>query len=295
MSMDIYLDTCLWNALFEQSVDPASLMARLEARGSGLVLSDENVFELVKTFWASGPTGLQQGTALFSYLKRFTDASIRVTKDNMSMLAAEMASIQWQIGIIYPFLTQDDYQTAKGTIEDHARGQLSNRTREHVEWRIRSNESGRRGIALYIDSAPALRRALEAVSEEELPTWIRRVRSTTDGVNYLAWQIKHYFEDKPFEDIYEYAQLLQESSANRVAMGLTARNFYFNWRYVHHDSLRKDLFFDSQHIVNANYCEVYATKESKQARYAHLLLTGATRICVYDPTQMPIDQWLLSL
>jgi len=60
-----------------------------------------------------------------------------------------------------------------------------------------------------------LRRALEAVSEEALPGWIRWVRSTTDGVNYLAWQIKHYFDDKPFEDIYEYAQLLQRSSAIR--------------------------------------------------------------------------------
>jgi hypothetical protein len=293
--MDIYLDTCLWNALFEQSVDPGNLMAGLEAKGSGLVLSDENVFELAKTFWESGPTGLQQGTALFSYLKGFTDASIRVTKDNMSMVAAEMTSIQLQIGIIHPYLTPDDYDTAKSTIEDHARGQLSERTREHVEWRIRSNESGRRGIAHYIDSAPVLQRALGSVSEEELPGWIRWVRSTTDGVNYLAWQIKHYFDDKPFEDIYEYAQLLQRSTANRVAMGLTARNFYFNWRYVHHDSIKKDLFFDSQHIVNANYCDVYATKEPKQARYAHLLLTPATRVCVYDPTQMPINQWLLSL
>lgn len=211
------------------------------------------------------------------------------------MVAAEMTSIQWQLRIINPFLTADDHDVARTLIEDHANGRLSNRTREHVGWRGRSNESGRLGIALYIDNAPALRKALESVSEDDLPKWIQWVRSTKDGVNYLAWQMKHYFDDEPFEDIHQYAQLLQYSTANRVAMGLTARNFYFNWRYVHNASIKKDLFADSNHIVNANYCDVYATRERKQERYASLLLTPATRVRVYDPVQMPIDEWLLSL
>ncbi len=171
--VDIYLDTCLWNALFEQSIEPVGLMARLRARDCGLVLSDENLFELARTFWDSGPTGLRDGAAFFSYLMGFITASIRITKDNMAMVAAEMTSIQWQLRIINPFLTADDHDVARTLIEDHANGRLSNRTREHVGWRGRSNESGRLGIALYIDNAPALRKALESVSEDDLPKWIQ--------------------------------------------------------------------------------------------------------------------------
>jgi hypothetical protein len=293
--MDIYLDTCLWNELFKQSIDPMSLTAKLEAKGCGLVLSDENVFECAQTFLATGIEGSHIGSALFTYLMGFIEARIRITKDNMALVAAEMQSIQWQLRIINPFLTADDLNVAQIVVEDCANGKLRDRAREHIEWRIRSNESGRRGIAHYIDNAPALNEALSRISEHELPRWIRWVRSTKDGVDYLAWQIKHYFDDQPFDEILEYAQRLQFSSANRVSMGLAARNFYFNWRYVHHHSIRKDLFADSNHIINANYCDVYATKEAKQGTYASLLLTSATRICIYDPAQMPLDRWLLSL
>ena len=68
---------------------------------------------------------------------------------------------------------------------------------------------------LHASASPVRDRDVYKRQEEALPGWIRWVRSTTDGVNYLAWQIKHYFDDKPFEDIYEYAQLLQRSSAIR--------------------------------------------------------------------------------
>ena len=172
---------------------------------------------------------------------------------------------------------------------------MSERTRKHIEWRIASNESGRKGIAYYIENAPQLKLALQRVSEGQLSAWLRWVRTTRDGVKYLAWQMKQYFDDKPYDDICVYAQELQRSQANRIAMSVITRNFYFNWRYVHNKSIRTDLFSDTNHVINANYCDVYATKEPKQAKYAAYLLTGATRICTYDPGQTSIRQWLLSL
>jgi hypothetical protein len=291
----IYLDTNLWNELYDQRVDPDSLVSFLAERTARIVLSDETAYELAKTFTGKGPESLQRAIGLFSYLKSFISHSIPITKDNMAMVAAEMQAIQYRMREIYPFINAGDYETVRAVIEEHAAGQMSERSRKHIEGRIASNESGRKGIAYHIENTPQLKLALQRVTEEQLPAWLRSVRTTTDGVQYLAWQIKQYFDDKPFDDIYVYAQELRRSNTNRVAMSLSTRNFYFNWRYVHNKSIRADLFSDTNHIINANYCDIYATKEPKQAKYAGYLLTPATRICIYDPNQTSILQWLLSL
>jgi hypothetical protein len=212
----------------------------------------------------------------------------------MALVAAEMWDLKWRLGFINPFITPDDYEKVGAVIEDHAAGGLKLRTRGHIEWRASSGASDRAGLVLYLEKTPLLKQALLRVSPKEFPSWVRRQRSTQDGINYLAWQIKQYFEERPFGEVYEYACALQSSPVNRVSMGLITRNFYFNWRTAHRSSIPKDLFPDSNHIINANYCDIYATKEGGQAEYAALLLTSATSVCVYN-TQKPIDEWLLSL
>jgi hypothetical protein len=113
-------------------------------------------------------------------------------------------------------------------------------------------------------------------------------------IDYLAWQIQDYFSEATATEAREYAQLLLTSPNCRVAQAMVRRNLYFNWRTVHHGSIRKDLFCDSNHVINSNYCDVYATKEAKQKQYASLLLTSATKVVVYNGLT-PIDEWLLSL
>jgi hypothetical protein len=48
------------------------------------------------------------------------------------------------------------------------------------------------------------------------------------------------------------------------------------------------------HVLNATYCDVYATKESGQADYAKLLLTRNTRLAVYSGSDL-LDAWLAAL
>jgi hypothetical protein len=45
------------------------------------------------------------------------------------------------------------------------------------------------------------------------------------------------------------------------------------------------------HVLNATYCDVYATKESGQREYAGLLLTPRTRVAIYDGRDS-LDTWL---
>lgn len=44
------------------------------------------------------------------------------------------------------------------------------------------------------------------------------------------------------------------------------------------------------HVLNATYCDVYATKDKKQLEYAGLLLTANTKVELYDGGL--VSEWL---
>jgi hypothetical protein len=71
-------------------------------------------------------------------------------------------------------------------------------------------------------------------------------------------------------------------------------NLYSNWRAANRGSNPADLLDDVLHVLQAIYCEIYATGEAKQAEYASLILTPNTTVAIYDQS-VPVDQWLLSL
>ena len=91
-----------------------------------------------------------------------------------------------------------------------------------------------------------------------------------------------------------YAQELIGLPSARVARGLIRADLYFNWRCAHMGSIKPDLQHDMHHVLSSSYCDVYATKEANHAKYAHLFLTPATRVCIYE-NKVPIDGWLLAL
>ena len=92
--MDVYQDTNLWNALFNQSVRVEVLLDSLEKRDTHLVLSDESLYELAKTFLRRDDKGKEHAAALFSYHQAFLAGSIPTAKENMDAVAAEMQSLQ---------------------------------------------------------------------------------------------------------------------------------------------------------------------------------------------------------
>ena len=48
------------------------------------------------------------------------------------------------------------------------------------------------------------------------------------------------------------------------------------------------------HVLNASYCDLYATREKGQTEYASLLLPSSTKVAVWD-ARAKIDEWLLTL
>jgi hypothetical protein len=294
--VDIYLDTNIWNELLLQDVTPSALVSALEQRSARVVLSDEAIYELARTFNSQRGNGHDKAKELFTYLRGYVDLSIPILKENMTLVAAEMQALQWQMREIYPYINASDYEIVRTMVAHLSQGLITAEEQARTDTRIAIRERDRTGIAAHVSRNPALRTALAGVSEQHLSDWLDREMNSRASLDYLADQIDTYFQEQgvPHEEVAEYALALRGAAANRVARAMTRWNLYLNWRVANRLSLSRDVLPDSTHIINSNYCDVYATKESGQASYARLLLTPATEVRIYDG-QSPVDAWLVSL
>jgi hypothetical protein len=83
------------------------------------------------------------------------------------------------------------------------------------------------------------------------------------------------------------------AQSKRFAKGVVRSDLYYNWRCANRGSEPKDLIDDMYHVLNAVYCDVYATREEGQAEYAPLTLSPKTKVAIYAGGR--IDQWIESL
>jgi hypothetical protein len=292
--MDVYLDTNLWNELCKQGAGADLLLPALEEKKTRLVVSDETIYELARTFLKPGQTSPREGAALFSHLKGFITRSVPIAKDNMALIAAEMQAVQWLMGEIFPFINASDYEIVRSMVDHLSNGHIAEDEVERINRRMSIRDFDRRGVVRFFESKPTLREQYQAITPEQFSGWLAIESRTPRAVEYLAGQIHSYFPKFPKQEMLEYARALQTAVANRASMGLIRRNIYINWRCAHRGSVGRDLFPDSTHILNASYSDIYATKEAGQAEYASHLLTPHTRVRIYD-TLTPIAEWLLSL
>ena len=133
--MNIYLDTNLWNVLCDQEVDQEKLVASLASKNARLVISPHTVFELAKTFRASGEQASKRGRELFSCLKKFVDANIPCSKEIMELLAAEMQALQLRKSTIDAFLGEFDYGMLKQEVDKLASGEFDERADKFIKAR----------------------------------------------------------------------------------------------------------------------------------------------------------------
>ena len=124
--------------------------------------------------------------------------------------------------------------------------------------------------------------------------WLQAETVADDpGAAILAGHVRRFSEASPLDAV-ECALGLLDSPDCRVARALVRADLYYNWRCANRGSNPKDLFDDMHHVLNAIYCDVYATKESGHAEYAGLLLTTNTRVAIYDG-RTPVGEWIEAL
>jgi hypothetical protein len=81
-AVNIYLDTNMWDALFDGGVQPEQFVPRLAKANKRLVLGLHAFYELARIFQSPRPDDLTRGKALFEFLGRYLDASILCAKDH---------------------------------------------------------------------------------------------------------------------------------------------------------------------------------------------------------------------
>ncbi len=294
--MDIYLDTNLWNHLFKQSIDSVRLMSELDGKSARLVLGDESLYELLKTFPWDRRGSARTAMDLFSHLRQFTSRPIPIVKTIMELMASEMWAAKLGQAKIDPYLKQSDHDLVDAVIEGVANGNVSNRVRDHIAWRVRQAAANRAGQIQHLNVELATRCYLKTISTERFREWLDQETLGQVAREHLAWEIQQYFPEATGEEAYEYAVVLQRSPRYRTARGLIRRTLYYNWRCAHRDSVPSDLYFDTNHVLNSTYCDVYATEEAGQAEYAGHLLSTATSVRIYDRNAFPsVRDWLLSI
>jgi hypothetical protein len=287
----IYLDTNIWNYLARETVDRRQLVGVLASKNTSLVLSNHTVYELARTFAGENPGSHALGVQLFSSIQEFLDLGVVVSKEVMEFLKEECYAFEKGLLEIDSMLDAEDREIVKREVEKLASGLVERVVREFIEKRTQFASSTRASQRNHVKARKELRRALKAVPESKLADWLQEEMLTPSGPELLYSHLRRMLGPGPTPD---YARGVLTSAAGRAARGLVSADLYSNWRSASRGSNPGDLIDDMLHVLQAIYCDVYATAEPDQGKYARLLLTPGTSVAIYDQ-KTPIGQWLESL
>jgi len=290
----IYLDTNLWNRLNDQNIDPDKLVSDLRDKNAMLVLSGQTVYEFSRTFFGSKSDAVSRAQELFKYLRRYLAAGIVCAHDVMEQLKGEIAALNSGRGAVVVFYDPQQYAMVTEEVEKLANGVPDEKAEEFIRDRRRFSESTRSDQKNHFEVKQHMKTLLNATSKSELPVWLETKVAGNDGAAILASHILRMYDNVPPEAAINTAIALLGFAPPRVSKGIVRADLYYNWRCATRGSNSKDLVDDLYHVLNASYCDIYATAEPAQAGYAPLILTGPTLVAIYDG-QLPIDQWLLDV
>lgn len=290
--MLVYPDTVLWNDLCDEGANPQELLRTLAQKGIQLVLSTQAVYEMAKTFQMSGTSGLDRGKKLFSFLLRLVEVQIPCLGMPSDILAEEMKRTSGETRTIQIFVGEESYGGMSAEVRKLSGGVFDQRADYFIRARRAHSTLARSEIEEHFASRPELRRQLEVVPVGDLDDWLRK-EVERSGRRILEMHILWTFPELSKREARWLARRLLSSKAYRLSHAMVRADLYLNWRYAQVRSISRDVPDDLYHVVNAAHCEVYATKEKRQARYAPLVLTG-TRVAIYDGV-LPPGEWLATL
>jgi hypothetical protein len=286
----IYLDTNLWNRLLDQHANPTALLSGLEQSGSSLALSGQTVYELARTF-QSAP---ERGKELFRYVRAYVDAGIVGAYDNKDLLRAEVKALYDDAGSVVAYYSQADYDALKAEVGKLSEGIVDQQAQTFVSERMAFTKETRKGQKTIMEKRPDMRARLLAIPEDRLTAWLDQEVSGDDGAIILMSHLMHIFESAKEDAAYSTALGLLQHPASRMAKAVVRFDLYSAWRCAHRGSNPRDLLDDMYHVLNAAYCDVYATADAGQMSYAPVLLNQWTRPVAYDGGP-PLADWLLSV
>jgi len=287
----IYFDTNMWNISCDQGIEPEVLLEGLDKQGSTLVIGQNATDELSKTFLKL--ESHERANILFSHLQAYMNAGLRcVAKDVSEMLVAEMWALKGAENSD-KFLAGQDVLKISDLISQLARGELPEGFLAGLEAKTsRAREDKNRTVTNLRDQ-PMLKDELLSIDESRFPNWLEEQLKSNQAIRLLVEKLGLRFPTIATTELLECARALINNKS-RLAIGMLRADFYYSWRCARRGSNRGDLLDDLYHVLNASYCDVYATAEVKQSQYTGLIL-HSTRTAIYDQNNQLLDKWLISI
>lgn len=287
----IYFDTNMWNISCDQGIEPEALLEGLDKQGSTLVIGQNATDELSKTFLK--PASHERAKILFSHLQAYMNAGLRcVAKDVSEMLVAEMWALKGAENSD-KFLASQDVFKINDLISQLTRGELPEGFLAGLEAKTSLARDDKNKIATNLRDQPMLKDELSGIDEPRLPSWLEEQLKSNQAIRLLVEKLGLRFPTIATTELLEYARALINNKS-RLATGMLRADFYYSWRCARNGSNPGDLLDDLYHFLNASYCDVYATEESKQLQYTGLILQS-TRTAIYDRNSQPLNEWLISI
>jgi hypothetical protein len=287
----IYFDTNIWNISCDQGIEPEVLLEGLDKQGSTLVIGQNATDELSKTFLKL--KSHERAKILFSHLQAYMNAGLRcVAKDVSEMFVAEMWALKGAENSD-KFLAGQDVLKINDLISQLARGELPEGFLAGLEAKTSRAREDKDRTATSLRDQPMLKDELLSIDESRFPNWLKEQLKSNQAIRLLVEKLGLRFPTIATTELFEYARALINNKS-RLAIGMLRADFYYSWRCARRGSNRGDLLDDLYHVLNASYCDVYATAEVKQSQYTGLIL-HSTRTAIYDQNNQLLDKWLISI
>jgi len=285
----LYLDTMLWNALYDVRADPTFLLSELGKRGLQLVIGTHLVYELAKIFQSKKPGSQERGKALFKYLGHLTTNRVPCLRQNADLLRQEAKAAAGEGMGLDLFYGQQEYYQLSGEVDKLSRGVFDDRADSFI--------SRKKTQVREIRQRTAAQRQADATTRDK---WANLSFQQFLGKGETKWardilktELRRQFPNNQERHLTWVAKRLLASPRYRLSHALVRAHLYQNWRSWQGGALPRDILDDCLHVVNASYCDIYATKESGQEKYAPEVLTNTT-VAVWTGST-PLADWLCSL
>ena len=285
----LYLETPIWNQLSSDNVDADALFETLLSSDVVPVISTQLISELAASFHSkrsSNPSRL--GQRLFAYLLKYVLKGIPCLKMNCQLLQDEAMTITGEIDRFDMALSGSDYERMTSEVEKLARGELDAPVQSFLENRRRLWKNSRAEAAQYGRDRsffkPVCEASFGAFLESANPIEILKV---------LREHLQKEFPDTTLGTLAEVAAALLRNPTYRVANTMVRADLYTSWRAIRAGTLSRDVLDDCYHLVNASYCDIYATKDFQQSEYAPIVL-GSTDVFYFDGIT-PVSEWLAGI
>jgi len=282
MPRTIYLDTTLWNKLFDHAVDPAALTHSLKVRGWALAISPQLLYEFGKSFHGKRIESRKKAMPLFSYLEQYLDFPLLCVKQVPDLLREEVKVAAGLFPKVEAFYQGIDRDRMTDEIRQLAAGQVHPRFDSLLKFRSDQVSDFREYVRLSTARGSA-NVTLECFMQNGLRQF---------GRSALEQHISRVIPGLAPREVKRSARKALSSRRFRLSHALVRADLYLNWLRSQGKVVRRDTLDDCYHIENAAYCDAYATDDFRQQLYADKILTE-TVVRIHDRT-VPLPDWLTS-